>query len=279
MVAGMRIALATLRLCDVDHCDGCLSSPKAQEVPVSQTEVTMACLDVRKAFQIELKEASRTRHQSVDVANRFFRTVGAVGRTGRFIPTIIDTKYWFAKLYEITTGFEISAAGDYKYPGFVLHFIPIFYDMYNDALDAWQAGGGAGVSPLWQIHFMYTGRPDNDSVLAWSSGVMTSLITGVTAHIRGDMGQALESAYRSYVSRYCLNPAPPFDTYKEDFFAMGTVFNQARMAAMSLVASLGPINEAGVKIGDDLGSGGLDVSQVDKWRAEAWADAKRRLVQ
>ena len=60
---------------------------------------------------------------------------------------------------------------------------------------------------------------------------------------------------------------------------MGTVFNQARMAAMSLVASLGPINEAGVKIGDDLGSGGLDVSQVDKWRAEAWADAKRRLVQ
>ena len=76
--------------------------------------------------------------------------------------------------------------------------------MYNDALDAWQAGGGAGVSPLWQIHFMYTGRPDNNSVLAWSSGVMTSLITGVTAHIRGDMGQALESAYRSYVSRYCL---------------------------------------------------------------------------
>jgi len=44
------------------------------------------------------------------------------------------------------------------------------------------------------------------------------------------------------------------------------------------VASLGPVNEAGVKIGDSLGSG-LDVGQVEKWRAEAWADAKRRLGQ
>ena len=71
--------------------------------------------DFGKSFEIEAKEAMRTRQQSVEVANRFFRTVGAVGRTGRFIPTIIDTKYWFAKLYEITTGFEISAARDYKY--------------------------------------------------------------------------------------------------------------------------------------------------------------------
>jgi hypothetical protein len=47
---------------------------------------------------------------------------------------------------------------------------------------------------------------------------------------------------------------------------------------MSLVASLGPIPEAGVKIGDALGAG-LDVSQVNQWRAQAWADAKRRLGQ
>jgi len=233
--------------------------------------------DFSKSFEIELKEASRTRQQSVNVANRFFRTVGAVGRTGRFIPTIIDTKYWFAKLYEITTGFEIGAARDYKQPGFVLHFIPIFYNMYNRALDGWEAGG-AGVSPLWRLHFMSTGRPDNDSVMAWSSGIMTSLITGVTAHIRGDMGSALETAYNSYNSKYCLNPAPPFDTYKADFFAMGAVFNQARIAAMSLVSALGPVPEAGVKLGDAMGSG-LDVTEVNQWRADAWADAKRRLGQ
>lgn len=234
--------------------------------------------DIGKSFEIEIKEAVRTRHQSIDVANRFFRTVGAVGRTGRFVPTIIDTKYWFAKLYEITTGFEISAAGDYKHPGFVLHFIPIFYNMYNSALEAWDHGG-AGISDKWRDHFTKTGRPDNDLLVGWTEGVITSLITGVNAHIRGDMGQALETAYRSYTTKYCLDPAAtPLDTYKDDFFAMGAVFNQARLAAMSLVSSLGPINEAGVKVGDALGAG-LSVDQVNQWRAEAWAEAKRRLGQ
>ena len=232
--------------------------------------------DFSKSFEIEAEEANRTRQLSIEVANRFFRNVGAVGRTGHFIPTIIDTKYWFAKLYEIMTAFEIGAARDYKHPGFVLHFIPVFYGMYNRALDGW-AAGGAGVSDLWRKHFEKTGRPET-GMMAWSNGVLTSIITGTTAHVRGDMGPALESAYRSYVSKYCLNPAPPFDTYKADFFAMGAVFNQARTAAMSLVASLGPVNEAGVKIGDSLG-GGLDINQVEKWRAEAWADAKRRLGQ
>jgi hypothetical protein len=93
------------------------------------------------------------------------------------------------------------------------------------------------------------------------------------------MGEALERAYRSYISKYCLDPAPPFDIYKQDFFAMGAVFNQARMAAMSLVASLGPVPEAGVKVGDALLGAGLDVGQVSQWRADAWADAKRRLGQ
>ncbi len=231
--------------------------------------------DFSKSFEIEAREAGRTRQQSIQVANRFFSNVGAVGRTGRHIATITDTKFWFAKLYEIMTRFEISAARDYKQPGFVLHFIPIFYDMYNRALDQWPGGA---VSPLWRVHFMNTGRPDMDSVMGWSAGVLTSITTGVTAHIAGDMGQALETAYRSFTKKYCLDPAPPFDTYKPDFFAMGAVFNQARAAAMSLVASLGPIPEAGLKVGDALGAG-LDVNQINKWRTDAWAEAKRRLGQ
>jgi Family of unknown function (DUF5995)/LysM domain len=246
--------------------------PKAAAPPAAT-----CAYDISKSFEIELKEASRTRHLSVDNANRFFTNVGAVGRTGRFISTITDTKYWFAKLYEITTNFEIGAARDYKYPGFVLHFIPVFYNMYDKALNAWTSGG-AGVSPLWRKHFESTGRPDNDGMFAWTNGIMTSLITGVVAHIGGDMAGALETAYRSYNSKYCLDPAPPIDTYKDDFFAMGAVFTQAKTAAMSLVAALGPIPEAGVKIGDSMGAG-LDVALVDKWRAQAWADAKGKLGQ
>src|SRR5690606_20540011 len=129
--------------------------------------------DHKKAYEIELKAAYQTLNKANAVAGQFFRTVGAVGRTGRFIPTIMDTKYWFAKLYAIITGFEIGAARNYKEPGFVLHFIPIFYDMYKNALDAWDAGGG-GIHALWTFHFTSTGRPDHGSMLAWANGVETS---------------------------------------------------------------------------------------------------------
>ena len=141
--------------------------------------------DFSKSFEIEAREASRTRHQSVNVANRFFSNVGAVGRTGRFISTIIDTKYWFAKLYEITTGFEISAARDYKQPGFVLHFIPIFYDMYNRALDAWPAGG-AGFTAMARAFHEY--RPSRHR---FHNGLVE----------RGD-DQPHHRRYRSYPWRY-----------------------------------------------------------------------------
>ena len=47
---------------------------------------------------------------------------------------------------------------------------------------------------------------------------------------------------------------------------------------MSLVALLGPVSVGVVKIGDSIASG-LDINEVEKWRAEAWADAKRRLGQ
>ena len=230
--------------------------------------------DFSKSFEIEAREASRTRQQSIVVANRFFSNVGAVGRTGRFISTITDTKYWFAKPYEITTGFEISAARDYKEPGFVLHFIPIFYNMYNRALDAWPAG--ARFHRYGAAFHEY--RPSRQRFhLGWSGGVVTSLITGVTAHIRGDMGQALETAYNSYVSKYCLNPAPPFDTYKRDFFAMGTVFNQARGGNVTgVVARPGPRGRRETRRRDGAG---LDVAEVNQWRADAWVEAKRRLGQ
>ena len=49
--------------------------------------------DFSTSFELEAKEASRTRYQSVNVANRFFRISQWVGRTGRYIPTIFDTKY------------------------------------------------------------------------------------------------------------------------------------------------------------------------------------------
>jgi outer membrane protein OmpA-like peptidoglycan-associated protein len=66
--------------------------------------------DIRNAFAIEREAARRTLALSAQVANRFIRTVGALSARGRFIPTVIDNKYWFAKLYEFTTYYEIGCS-------------------------------------------------------------------------------------------------------------------------------------------------------------------------
>jgi hypothetical protein len=52
--------------------------------------------DIQRAVELESRAAAQTRTLSAKVASDFLRTVGAVGRTGRFIPTITDNTYWFA---------------------------------------------------------------------------------------------------------------------------------------------------------------------------------------
>src|SRR5205823_5404761 len=119
----------------------------------------------------------------------------------------------------------------------------------------WTNGNRSAVSRLWTIHFTSADRPDNSSDFAWANGVQVSIITAVTAHIQGDMANALEQAYRSYTTKYCLDPPPSFDDFRADFFAMGGVFENARAALLSHVAQLGPFSDASVAIGERLGSG------------------------
>jgi OmpA family len=247
--------------------------------------------DIRHAFAIEREAARRTLALSRQVANRFIQTIGAVGARGRFIPTVNDNKHWFAKLYEFTTFYEIGKASSFRHPAFVLHFIPIFYDLYYRALENWTAGHPALVSNLWHIHFTRAGRPDNSSTWAWINGVQDSIVTGTIAHVQGDMATALERAYHLYVAKYCLTLPPPFDEFRPDFFKMDAmVFKYSRAAFILHVSHFGPGFAIGSKPGGiELGQflfgvgarmpGSLDISLVDQWRDTAWSEAKRRLGQ
>jgi len=256
--------------------------------------VRPACgYDIKKALVIEREAARRTLDLSAQVANSFITSAGQrVGAQGRFIPTVTDDKYWFAKLYEFSTFYEIDNASKFRYPAFVLHFVPIFYDLYHRALQNWMAGKQALVSNLWKIHFTRASRPDNSSTFAWTNGVLSSIITGTTAHVQGDMATALEQAYRSYVAKYCLSPAPRFDEFRPDFSKMDSmVFNHSQAAFMLHLSQFGPGATIGTKPrGQEKGQfiygtgarylpGSLDISQVEKWREAAWLEAKRRIGQ
>jgi hypothetical protein len=197
---------------------------------------------------------------------------------------VLDDKYWFAKLYELITYHEILRADGLQYPGFLLHFMPVFYNMYSDALDDFQNGNTGRVSGLWLAHFRSAARPDVSSFSAWQRGVQNSIITGVRAHIQGDMATALERAYRSYVAKYCLTNVP-FDSFRVDFFERNRpVFNEVQASFFLELSRMGPfpvrpeVGQAIIGVGAQV-SGGLDLDEVFRWRGTAWAEAKRRLGQ
>jgi hypothetical protein len=94
----------------------------------------------------------------------------------------------------------------------------------------------------------------------------------------------LERAYRSYVAKYCLTNVP-FDTFRTDFFEKNRpVFNEVQAGFFLELSRMGPfpvrpeVGQAIIGIGAQI-SGGLDLEEVFRWRAAAWAETKRRLGQ
>jgi hypothetical protein len=101
------------------------------------------------------------------------------------------------------------------------------------------------------------------------NGVQLSIVTGVTAHVQGDMATALEQTYRSYVAKYCLSPPPRFDEFRPDFFGRNLiVFERSKAAFLLHLSQFSPF-----PIGPEWGQflfakgeplvGGLDIGEVN----------------
>src|SRR5215469_4953867 len=101
----------------------------------------------------ELNEARQILALSNDVASRFVRNLGALapmlippfpgatlGRRPGFQATVIDQKYWFAKLYALVSYEEIAYSTHTNYPGYSLHFMKVFYGMYYNAMQSFFNG-------------------------------------------------------------------------------------------------------------------------------------------
>jgi hypothetical protein len=235
------------------------------------------------AEQIETAAAYQTLILSKRVSDGFIATLGALSARGRFIPTIVDNKYWFAKLYEIITYKEIAHRSRFRYPAFVMHFIPIFYNMYYDALQHFLNNRLDQIHELWLTHFRAAGRPVASRARGWINEVEASIKTGVAAHIKGDMASALEQAFRSYAAKYCLQDAS-FDIYKRDFFEVNrSIFEDVKASFFIELARFSPsplsieMTQFLFGVGEQLTGGGLSVSEIYQWRQRAWQQALESL--
>jgi hypothetical protein len=243
-------------------------------------------------YRLEREEAKRTLTLSGRVASSFVAQLGAlapiivppiplaahIGRRPGFQATILDDKYWFAKLYELITYYEVRDCEKFDNPGFVLHFIPIFYDLYHGALQNYRNGGK--VSPLWRTHMEGLRQKGEEVQPGTLEGAKFSIRSGVAAHVQGDMSTALENAYRTWRA----DPKPPFESLKNDFFATNRqIFNAAKAAFFLDLNDKGPfpfradVGQYIIAQGEPVAGGGLSVDEVYLWRGAAWNQAASRL--
>src|SRR5436309_12254625 len=117
-------------------------------------------------YEQEYQEARDTLQLSARTAAAYVAQLGALapilipplpaatlGRRPGFQATVLDQKYWFAKLYEIVTYNELGYSTHTRYPGFSLHFMKVFYGMYYGALQNFLILKFASVSSFWMTHF------------------------------------------------------------------------------------------------------------------------------
>lgn len=243
-----------------------------KEVPLVESAIyrKLKCQPSANAEANELAAAKATLEKSRDIAQSIVAVKSGAG-------------YWFAELYFYITRHEIEAEKTLHDPGFLLHFVPIFYDMYSQHAELFIKGKPDNLSPSWRAHFKDSSvssdpGPNTQSV----NDATVAVVSGVKAHIQGDMANALEEAYRSYSAKYCDVPA--FDTFKVDFFQTNRpIFDKVKLEFLHEFVGLGVLGGSRMispklssKAGELMGKG-LDVNEIYGWRSVAWQEAKDRI--
>jgi hypothetical protein len=147
------------------------------------------------------------------------------------------------------------------------------------------ASSRAKIADHWQEHFSTTSQiVDPSQLYPYIKAVTSSLVSGVKAHIQGDMAGALEKAYRTYTEKY--SNVPPFDTYYADFFDKNKpIFVKVRVSLINELVNRGLGFAAfGRSVDPNFASKtahflnqGLKIEEIYRWRDDAWKSAKSKL--
>lgn len=244
----------------------------------SQVYQATANYSEQDAEIIELQAAKKTLLLSGKVADSF-TGYGFTAR-GNYKRVPNDNKFWFSKTYEVITYEEIVNRDLRRYPSFMLHFIPIFYDLYYQALQA--RLNNQAVGKLWEDHFKITEAERATNLPSYLDQIRECIVSGVKAHILNDMVNALENSYRSYGINY-PKVNLRFDDLLHDYFEIDTeVFKKVPGRMFTYISSL-TLPVLSVEAGQYLfGRGnelvkGLPISTIIGWRKTVWEEARRRL--
>jgi len=151
-------------------------------------------------------------------------------QTGERLRRNGDLNYAFVMTYYNVTDELIRKveAGQFKYPNMALREEIAFTRIYRRNLEAWLAG--KTVEPNWRVAFEEIKRLQNgDLVLTEGAERGMAVATAALSHIRFDLARSIASVYWDNYRAY------GFETFRSDFFAMGSVFPIAQKRATEVL--------------------------------------------
>jgi hypothetical protein len=187
----------------------------------------------------------------------------------------------------------------FEHPSFLMHFIPIFYGMYQRNADLFLQNDMDHMDLWWQQHFYPQAEISADMIIKMNAILDTYgsflddklkdslrqmaiatdvMLAGVRAHILNDMPIALQRAYTEYSQRY---QALDFDGYRRDFFELNRpVFQKVSDAIISDMLSdqFLAVTPQQAQAGAEFLHMGLSVDEVFQWRDRAWRIARDALA-
>jgi hypothetical protein len=240
----------------------------------------------------EYRKARETLTLSMRTASSFQAQLGALapilipplpaahfGRRPGFPGNDPRSQVLIARLYEMVTYEELTYSLQTKHPGFSLHFIPVFYGMYYDALHGFQ--NELKIASLWQTHFKGPPAVKGKQVAPGSmDAVEFSVRTGAIAHIKGDMPLALAKAYQTWATK----SKPKFQDLREDFIDKSEGAFRKAQACFYLdvndktFSPLRPeLGQFAAAVYQHVGDIQPSLDKMFQWRRDAWDQAAQSL--
>ena len=244
-----------------------------------------AALSHKDASERQRFAASETLARSESVAKMFWASYPTIARgKSPELPGAPTIHYYFAKLYQLITYYELQDSRAHSYPGFTYLLINVFYQMYDDAVpQLLTTGKPARTTPLWQRYLQKCELHESGALIA-PNGIMDVIYAAAQAHILGDLGEALARTYNSYSRAYA--PKLFFHEFKNDFFGniQKATFKRVTADFQSHMVAIVPIwlpveqGQLMLWLAQEV-AGFLQGSELWQWRQRAWRDAEVMLDQ
>tara|TARA_R110002096_G_scaffold423452_2_gene630633 strand:+ start:40206 stop:41378 length:1173 start_codon:yes stop_codon:yes gene_type:complete len=142
-----------------------------------------------------------------------------------------DPKSIFPHIYSFVSEGILQGCerGDFVYPSWPLHLLPVFYEYYYRNYLRWCGTEAGAVEPHWQRAFaILDGQSSRYSTP--SQQLLGGLALSVHAHVESDLPRTFAEVYVDHFAQLCH-----YNRFRGDYYGMGKIFVNSLERVMEVI--------------------------------------------